>query len=78
MLVKMKKNAHDKNNKDNKLKVGDLVIVEDTKRAKAMIRKGMAEEVKPKTLAEPPKDEKEEVVKVDVSGESEAGAENKK
>lgn len=74
MLVRMKKNAYDKNDKDNKLKVGDLVNVEDTKRAKAMIRKGMAEEVKPKTLAEP----KAEVVKEDVAGASETGTEIKK
>lgn len=60
MLVKMKKNAFDKYDKDNKLKAGDLVEVADEKRAKIMIKVGMAEAVKVKTLTEPVKEEPKE------------------
>lgn len=60
MLVKMKKNAFDKYDKDNKLKAGDLVEVADEKRAKTMIKVGMAEAVKVKTLTEPVKEEPKE------------------
>ncbi|MED9780769.1 MAG: hypothetical protein UGE23_05165 [Peptococcaceae bacterium] len=85
MLLKMKKNSFDKYNKANRLKVGDLVEVADEKRAKTMIKVGMAEAVTPKTLTEPKEEPKEEtnepaeaeVVKKVVTRRSKAGAEDK-
>lgn len=85
MLVRMKKNAFDKYDKDNRLKAGDLVEVTDEKRAKTMIKVGMAEAVKVKTLTEPKEEPKEEanepaeaeVVKKVVTRRSKAGAEDK-
>lgn len=85
MLVRMKKNAFDKYNKDNKLKAGDLVEVANESRAKTMIKVGMAEAVKVKTLTEPVKEEPKEeanesaeaeVVKKVVTRRSKAGAED--
>ena len=85
MLVRMKKNAFDKYDKDNRIKAGDLVEVTDEKRAKTMIKVGMAEAVKVKTLTEPKEEPKEEanepaeaeVVKKVVTRRSKAGAEDK-
>lgn len=86
MLVRMKKNAFDKYDKANKLKAGDLVEVADEKRAKTMIKVGMAEAVKVKTLTEPAKEEPKEeanepaeaeVVKKVVTRRSKAGTEDK-
>ena len=85
MLLKMKKNSFDKYNKANRLKVGDLVEVADEKRAKTMIKVGMAEAGMPKTLTEPKEEPKEEtnepaeaeVVKKVVTRRSKAGAEDK-
>ena len=85
MLVRMKKNAFDKYDKDNRLKAGDLVEVTDEKRAKTMIKVGMAEAVKVKTLTEPKEEPKEEanepaeaeLVKKVVTRRSKAGAEDK-
>lgn len=85
MLVRMKKDAFDKYDKANKLKAGDLVEVADEKRAKTMIKVGMAEAVKVKTLTEPKEEPKEEanepaeaeVVKKVVTRRSKAGAEDK-
>ena len=81
MLVRMRKNAFDKYDKANKLKVGDLVEVTDEKRAESMIKIGMAEEVKPKTLAEPVKEtlkeeEQQEAVKKVVTRRGKTGAED--
>lgn len=60
MLMRMKKDAFDKYDKANKLKAGDLVVVADEKRAKTMIKVGMAETVKVKELTEPKEEPKEE------------------
>ena len=60
MLMRMKKDAFDKYDKANKLKAGDLVEVADEKRAKTMIKVGMAETVKVKELIEPKEEPKEE------------------
>lgn len=60
MLMRMKKDTFDKYDKANKLKAGDLVEVADEKRAKTMIKVGMAETVKVKELTEPKEEPKEE------------------
>lgn len=75
MLVRIKKSAYDKHDQNNVLAIGDLVEVADEKRAKAMLEKGIAEEVVPKKLAEAAK----EVVKENVAAtrRSKAVAENK-
>ena len=81
MLVRMKKNAFDKYDKDNRLKAGDLVEVTDEKRAKTMIKVGMAEAVKVKTLTDADKEEANkpadaEVVKKVVTRRGKTGTED--
>ena len=76
MLVKMKKNAFDKYDKDNKLKAGDLVEVADEKRAKIMIKVGMAEPVKEEPKEEANEPAETEVVKKVVTRRGKTGTED--